>query len=176
MTSIFVDTHYFVASFQETDQWHTQVVQTESKIVGRFLVTTDGILVEVLNYFSDFGPTTRRKVSQLIHEILSDNDFSVIEQSRPVLLKALELYESRLDKGYSLTDCISMNTCRELGIKQILTTDISNRKGLRFFCNCPLKIRKNSRSSFIPIKIIGRVMRPPKLSLLVFSLKLWNLF
>jgi len=38
-------------------------------------------------------------------------------------LKALELYESRLDKGYSLTDCISMNVCRELGIKEILTHD-----------------------------------------------------
>ncbi len=38
-------------------------------------------------------------------------------------LEALELYESRLDKGYSLTDCISMNVCHKLGITQVLTHD-----------------------------------------------------
>jgi uncharacterized protein len=104
MTLVFVDTHYFIASFQETDQWHKQVVLIESYIKGRRLVTTDAVLLEVLNYFSGYGPTTRRKISQIVHEILSDEDFTVVEQTRTLLLNALELYESRLDKGYSLTD------------------------------------------------------------------------
>jgi predicted nucleic acid-binding protein len=123
MTAIFVDTHYFVASFQETDQWHHRVVQIESEVEGRMLVTTDAVLVEVLNYFSNFGPSTRRKISDVVHEILSNDEFTVVEQTRPEFLNGLELYESRLDKGYSLTDCISMNVCRELGIKEILTHD-----------------------------------------------------
>ncbi len=38
-------------------------------------------------------------------------------------LKSAALQRSRLDKGYSLTDCISMNVCRKLGIKEILTHD-----------------------------------------------------
>lgn len=123
MTPIFVDTHYFVVSFQETDQWHQRVVLSESQVEGRMLVTTDAVLIEILNYFSNFGPTTRRKIAVVVHEILSNNEFTVIEQSRPAFLKGLELYEARLDKGYSLTDCISMNVCRELGIKEILTHD-----------------------------------------------------
>lgn len=123
MTPIFVDTHYFIASFQETDQWHRRVVQIEKEIKGRSFITTDAVLVEVLNYFSGYGPTTRKKISLIVRDILSDNDSLVIEETRSVFLKALELYESRLDKGYSLTDCISMNVCRELGIKDILTHD-----------------------------------------------------
>ncbi|NOT47767.1 MAG: type II toxin-antitoxin system VapC family toxin [Acidobacteria bacterium] len=123
MIPIFVDTHYFVASFQETDQWHQRVVLIESDIEGRIFVTTDAVLIEVLNYFSGYGPATRGKISQVIHEILLDSGFTVVEETRAVFLKALELYESRLDKGYSLTDCISMNVCRELGIKEILTHD-----------------------------------------------------
>lgn len=123
MTPIFVDTHYFVASFQETDQWHQRVVLIESDIEGRMLATTDAVLIEVLNYFSGYGPTTRGKITQVVHEILTDKDFTVAEQNRYTFLKALEFYESRLDKGYSLTDCISMNVSRELGIKEILTHD-----------------------------------------------------
>jgi uncharacterized protein len=39
-------------------------------------------------------------------------------------MKGFELYNSRLDKGYSLTDCVSMNIMREQNITQILTNDV----------------------------------------------------
>jgi predicted nucleic acid-binding protein len=35
----------------------------------------------------------------------------------------IELYASRLDKGYSLTDCISMMVMKQMGIYEILTHD-----------------------------------------------------
>jgi predicted nucleic acid-binding protein len=38
-------------------------------------------------------------------------------------LGGLELYRARPDKGYSLTDCISMHTMRGLGITDALTND-----------------------------------------------------
>lgn len=40
-----------------------------------------------------------------------------------MFLNGVELYESPLDKGYSLTDCILMNVCKELGIREVLTGD-----------------------------------------------------
>ena len=119
----FVDTYYFVAIFQESDQWHERAVELESQIVGYNFVTTDSVLCEVLNYFCGYGTETRREVSAFVEDILVDGSFQVIEQTRDVFLKALELYETRLDKGYSLTDCISMNVCHELGITEILTHD-----------------------------------------------------
>jgi len=35
----------------------------------------------------------------------------------------VKLYGSRLDKGYSLTDCISMRVMEQRGIAQVLTND-----------------------------------------------------
>lgn len=35
----------------------------------------------------------------------------------------MELYGARLDKGYSLTDCISMYVMREHGLTEVLTHD-----------------------------------------------------
>ncbi len=95
----------------------------ESQIGGYKFVTTDAILTEVLNYFSGYGNITRREIAALVADILADENFQVIEQTREVFLDGLELYELRLDKGYSLTDCVSMNVCRELGITEVLTQD-----------------------------------------------------
>ena len=47
----------------------------------------------------------------------------VTPQSRESFLAGLELYRTRPDKGYSLTDCISMQTMRRAGITQVLTND-----------------------------------------------------
>jgi len=119
----FVDTQYFIAVFQESDQWHERAVELESKIGGYNFVTTDSALTEVLNYFSGYGSVTRREIAALVADVLAAENFQVIEQTRDVFLNALGLYELRLDKGYSLTDCISINVCRELGITEILTHD-----------------------------------------------------
>ena len=40
-----------------------------------------------------------------------------------IILGGLELYRNRPDKGYSLTDCISMETMRREALAEILTND-----------------------------------------------------
>ncbi|MDX2229976.1 MAG: hypothetical protein NW220_10080 [Leptolyngbyaceae cyanobacterium bins.349] len=47
----------------------------------------------------------------------------VISQTHASFQSGVELFQSRLDKGYSLTDCISMQTMRQLGISEVLTHD-----------------------------------------------------
>jgi uncharacterized protein len=123
MSVAFVDTQYFVAIFQENDQWHKRAVEIESQIYDYKFVTTDAVLGEVLNYFCGYGAEVRREISAVISDISADENFEVIEQTRSVFLKGLDFYKSRLDKGYSLTDCISMNVCREFGISEVLTHD-----------------------------------------------------
>jgi predicted nucleic acid-binding protein len=47
----------------------------------------------------------------------------VIPQSRESFLAGLRLYRSRPDKGYSLVDCISMQTMHQEGLTEALTND-----------------------------------------------------
>ncbi len=51
----FVDTLYFVALFNPRDQWHEQAVAASKLIEDTKLITTEEVLVELLNFFSEYG-------------------------------------------------------------------------------------------------------------------------
>lgn len=123
MTRIFVDTFYWIAFFNPLDQWHGRAVEVEATLRGRSFVTTEAVLIEILNSFSGYGPPSRRKAASVVHDILNDEAIETVLHTHGAFLNALTLYESRLDKGYSLTDCISMNVMRERGIADVLTYD-----------------------------------------------------
>jgi uncharacterized protein len=48
----------------------------------------------------------------------------IIPQSAASFEAGFSLYRVRLDKGYSLTDCISMCTMKNGGITEVLTNDV----------------------------------------------------
>jgi Predicted nucleic acid-binding protein, contains PIN domain len=80
-------------------------------------------MIELLNYFSEFGADMRLAVAETVRDIMIDLEIEYILHSPGIFLDALGLYEKRLDKGYSLTDCISMNICRKREISDIITHD-----------------------------------------------------
>lgn len=55
--------------------------------------------------------------------ILAKPVIRVIPQSRESFLAGLQLYRARPDKGYSLVDCISMQTMCKEGLTEVLTND-----------------------------------------------------
>jgi predicted nucleic acid-binding protein len=69
------------------------------------------------------GPYWRNKVAIFVHDLRSDPDVEVLPQTRADFDDALALYEARLDKGYSLTDCRSMLAMKGLGLKEVLSND-----------------------------------------------------
>jgi predicted nucleic acid-binding protein len=87
------------------------------------LITTDEVLTEVLNWFSGAGPYWRGKAAAFVHTLRNDPNVDVLPQSRADFDAALALYEARLDKEYSLTDCRSMVALRVLGVSDVLTND-----------------------------------------------------
>ncbi|HXJ41921.1 MAG TPA: hypothetical protein VNH18_21775 [Bryobacteraceae bacterium] len=54
---------------------------------------------------------------------MSDFSVYVAPQSRDSFLGGLKLYQSRPDKAYSLTDCISTEMMREHELVEALTND-----------------------------------------------------
>ena len=57
----------------------------------------------------------------MTRHILSARNISVLAQTHETFSTGLDLYSTRLDKGYSTTDCISMQAMRREGLTDMLT-------------------------------------------------------
>ena len=119
----FVDTAYLVAILNPRDELADSVAAAHQQLGEAGLVTTEEVLTEFLNAISDAGPSVRVRAQEMVVRALYSPKIQVIEQSHDSFLQGLELYSRRRDKGYSLTDCISMNTMRGLQVREILTGD-----------------------------------------------------
>ena len=123
MISVFADTNYWIAKIFPQDQWHQQVIEVEYRIGIVDLITSESVLIETLNYFSEFRTDVKETAFLVVKSILESAEVTVVRQTDEVFLDGIELYGKRLDQGYSLTDCISMNICRQLNIIEVLTHD-----------------------------------------------------
>lgn len=123
MKAVFADTLYWYGLANPRDQWHRPAVQARVQLGDILLVTTEEVLTEFLAAMSGGGEFLRRTGVEMVQTIFADRTTQVVPQTHFSFLRGLELYAKRLDKTYSLTDCISMNTMREGGIADILTND-----------------------------------------------------
>ena len=123
MEIVFADAFYWIALANPADQWHDAVKQYDEANSESPLVTTDEVLTEFLNFYAETGKHRRKIVGAMCEQVLLHPNINVISQSHNSFLEGLEFYQQREDKGYSLTDCISMIICRELEIQNILTND-----------------------------------------------------
>ncbi|MGH9899041.1 MAG: type II toxin-antitoxin system VapC family toxin [Pyrinomonadaceae bacterium] len=123
MRVAFVDTLYLVALFNPRDQWHERAIAASRQVAEIKLITTEDVLVELLNFFSEYGEKARRGAVTQAERILSGANIEVAPQSHEAFMAGLAFYKARPDKGYSLTDCISMYAMRVRGVSDILTHD-----------------------------------------------------
>lgn len=122
MPPAFVDSAYYIAILLKTDDLHERALQLSPTTDGP-TVTTDGVCMEVLAHVSDRGPHLRALGLRLFDGLRADPNVTIVRQTPELFDAGIELYRQRPDKGYSLTDCISMLVCRQLGIVDVLTHD-----------------------------------------------------
>ncbi len=123
MIRYFVDAGHLIALANPNDQWHDAAVRNAKLVADQDSITTEDVLIEFLNFYSEAGPYMRRKVVDIVRSILTDVRYEIVSRDEVSFHDGLDLYEARLDKGYSLTDCISMNICRMRGISEVLSND-----------------------------------------------------
>jgi predicted nucleic acid-binding protein len=123
MKAVFVDTLYWVALVKPADQWKDAAKGARQKIGKCRLVTTDEVLTEFLNALSEYGPEFRHRAGQTVRRMMKNPNVDVLPQTRETFLLALDRYEQRGDKSYSLVDCTSMNAMDQEGIREALTHD-----------------------------------------------------
>ena len=122
MTAVFADTVYWVAVTMPEDQWHSAAIAAQNRLESEEIVTTEEVLTEFLTLLSA-RQYSRARASAAVRRIIANPQIRVVEQSHDSFTDGLTRYERRLDKGYSLQDCVSMNVMERLNITEILTAD-----------------------------------------------------
>jgi len=79
--------------------------------------------VEVLSAYAGRGAYLRQKAMQTVRAILGNVHVTVRPQTHQSFMTGLSFYASRADKAYSLVDCISMHTMRQMCLTEVLTND-----------------------------------------------------
>jgi len=120
--AVFADTFYWVALTNPDDTRYHDAVALGRTLTGATIVTTDEVLAEFMTFFSG-DPWQRAHAVTTVRRLFQRSEIRIIEQSRESFLSGLALYEARPHKGYSLVDCISMQTMRGKGITEALTND-----------------------------------------------------
>lgn len=123
MNMLFVDSVYWIAVINPRDQWHQTALATRERRSDADLVTTENVLIEVLTYFGAYGPDVRRTAARVVRTILDDPEVDVLPHTADTFMDGLALYEARLDKTYSMVDCMSMVIMRDRDIREVLTND-----------------------------------------------------
>lgn len=116
----FVDTYYLLALVNPQDAGHAEAVRQSRGPVHR-LVTTSWVLTEFADALS--GRATRVRAAKFIRGFIGDPSVEVVPPSWQEYLEGLRFFESRPDKDWSLTDCLSFQFMRERGIEDALTAD-----------------------------------------------------
>ncbi len=122
MKPAFADTFYWIALANPRDHTHNRVLSFSGSLGSRVIVTTDEVLTEFLAFCAS-DSQLRMAAAAAVQDILGAAHVRVIPQTRGSFLSGLELYRARLDKAYSLTDCISMQTMWRESITEVLTND-----------------------------------------------------
>lgn len=123
MKEVFADTFFWIALANPLDQWHAKAKDARRTNANARIITTDEVLVEFLNFFAERGAALRTTAVKLARSIRSNPNVTVMPQTRDSFTRGFQLYEARADKGYSMTDCISMETMRDRNLTEILTHD-----------------------------------------------------
>lgn len=116
----FADSGYFIALLNAGDSLHREALRLHSDGNNR-IVTTEWVLTEVAAAFSN---PLNRHLFETLHRSLSRGRGVTMIESDPVLWhRGCDLYFSRPDKGWSLTDCISCVVMQDMGLEEALTPD-----------------------------------------------------
>lgn len=123
MDNVFADACYWIAKLNRRDSLHEIAVLLSDTLDSRRIVTTELVLVEVLNFFAELGQANPRGAAALVRELQAAPDVDVIELSDIRFSDAVDFYNGRPDQEWGLVDCASFLIMENHGIQDALTND-----------------------------------------------------
>jgi predicted nucleic acid-binding protein len=117
---VFADTTYWIALVVKQDQYHECAQRWSLRITGR-ITTTAAVLLETANALA--RPSWRAAAVDLMDHLQQRADVSIVALSADLWQRGWDLYRSRTDKAWSLTDCVSFLVMQDSRLTDALTAD-----------------------------------------------------
>ncbi|MDX2241039.1 MAG: PIN domain-containing protein [Leptolyngbyaceae cyanobacterium bins.302] len=118
---LFLDTAFIQALLNPRDDYHNQAKQLFPRIRAASEVwITEAIFAEVGNALSAFN---RNGAFQFIQQCYRTDNIKIVSVDTELLMQALALYQSRPDKTWGLTDCISFVVMQQQNLTDAVTSD-----------------------------------------------------
>lgn len=123
MTRLFLDTGYLIALEAADDQHHTAALRHWRTYVQSRpqLVTTSFVLDEVVTFFNRRG--RHAKAVEIGERLLGSPSVQLVHVDEDLFQAAWAYFGRRVDKRFSLTDCVSFVLMERLGIESALAFD-----------------------------------------------------
>jgi predicted nucleic acid-binding protein len=120
MAPVFADTSFYVALNSRRDSLHSLAVECIRQLRVS-VITTEFVLLELANFFR--RPGDREKFVDFELSLRADAFTEIIPSASELYVKGRELFASRPDKEWSLTDCVSFQIMTHRGMTDALTAD-----------------------------------------------------
>jgi predicted nucleic acid-binding protein len=119
---LFLDTVFIQALLNRRDQYHDKAKTFVSRVRNAAEVwLTEAVLIEVGNALSVVNGTG---AIQFIEQCYCTENIRVVTVDTQLLTRAMQLYQTRPDKTWGLTDCISFVVMEDQGLMDAVTADI----------------------------------------------------
>jgi len=122
-SEVFLDTSFAIALSAPHDNLHERATQWAGLLetAGTRLVTTQAVMLEIGNALSK--KPHRHGAVILLNALVADSKVEIVPLSQQLYDRAFQLYSERLEKEWSLSDCVSFIVMEYSGITEALTAN-----------------------------------------------------
>lgn len=120
---VFIDTAGWVALVHRGDNLHRKTVEAYRDIGAFMRFSTDAVLIETCNAFSraDLRPLAISLMAR-VKESQTLGVLEIVHVGEQLIQEGWEFFVNRMDKDWSLTDCISFVVMKKKGISKAITS------------------------------------------------------
>lgn len=118
--AVFADTVFWLALLNRNDEWHDRALGWSARMTEP-LVTTEAVLTEIADALC--RADRRRLAVEAIESIRRDRAVRCVSTTAKLFADSVRLYSTRMDKDWSLTDCISFVVMATRRLDRALTAD-----------------------------------------------------
>jgi len=105
------------------DELHAKAVSVSERFSSARIVTSEMVLVELLNSFSDAGPRSRQAAAAIVDALRTNRRVNIAAQTAEQFEGALQRYKRTADKSWSMTDCASFQIMEHERVQAAFTHD-----------------------------------------------------